>query len=91
MVAAVRSLVGKNTLISASYDLHGNFSPRLAANLDMVTAFRTAPHIDEFETEVRQLASRCHTIEADGAERFSLCAKRSQCWRAVYARVSSQC
>ena len=49
----MRSLVGKNTLISASYDLHGNFSPRLAANLDMVTAFRTAPHIDEFETELK--------------------------------------
>jgi microcystin degradation protein MlrC len=52
-IAAVRSVVGDRCLITASYDLHGNISRRVIDNLDMLSAFRTAPHIDREETARR--------------------------------------
>ena len=48
--SAAREIVGPKCLISASYDLHGNISQRIIDNLDMLSAFRTAPHIDREET-----------------------------------------
>ncbi|MFN7996778.1 MAG: M81 family metallopeptidase [Bryobacteraceae bacterium] len=49
-IAATRELVGKSCLLTASFDLHGNLSRRVIDNLDMLSAFRTAPHIDREET-----------------------------------------
>jgi microcystin degradation protein MlrC len=43
---SARKVVGRNCLLSASYDLHGNVSQRVIDNIDMFSAFRTAPHID---------------------------------------------
>lgn len=56
LVPAVRQLVGPETLISASLDLHGNVSPTVARTADILTAFRTAPHRDVEETRQRALA-----------------------------------
>ncbi len=50
---AVRAVVGDDCLIAASYDLHGNVSPRVLANVDLLTAYRTAPHRDVEETRER--------------------------------------
>ncbi|ADV81329.1 M81 family metallopeptidase [Terriglobus saanensis] len=50
---ATRKLVGQDCLMSASYDLHGNVSQRVVDNIDMFSAFRTAPHIDREETMIR--------------------------------------
>jgi microcystin degradation protein MlrC len=52
---AVREVVGAECLIAASYDLHGNVSPRVMQNLDILTAYRTAPHIDGAETRARAI------------------------------------
>ena len=52
-IAAARQVVGDRCLITASYDLHGNISRRVIDNLDMLSAFRTAPHIDREETHKR--------------------------------------
>lgn len=52
-ISAVRQVVGEQCLIAASYDLHGNLSQRIIDNLDMISAFRTAPHIDRDETMKR--------------------------------------
>ncbi|MFN8473790.1 MAG: M81 family metallopeptidase [Anaerolineae bacterium] len=49
-IASVRQVVGPSVLISASFDLHGNISRRVAENLDMLSAYRTAPHVDTLET-----------------------------------------
>jgi microcystin degradation protein MlrC len=45
-MASVREVVGESCLIAASYDLHGNVSQRVMDNVDVLTAFRTAPHVD---------------------------------------------
>lgn len=49
-VAAVREAVGPDVLIGVSYDLHGNLSQRVVDHIDVFTAYRTAPHLDEQET-----------------------------------------
>lgn len=59
----IRDLVGPGCLISASMDLHGQVSRELAATVDLLTAFRTAPHIDYAETRERAVRNlvRCLT------------------------------
>jgi microcystin degradation protein MlrC len=52
-IVAARGVVGDDCLIAASYDLHGNFSQTIIDQLDMVSAYRTAPHIDVLETQKR--------------------------------------
>jgi microcystin degradation protein MlrC len=64
MMAAIRAVVGPDCLISASYDLHGNVSPRVAENLNMLTAYRTAPHLDYYETQQRAFALLLRALRA---------------------------
>jgi microcystin degradation protein MlrC len=52
-IVAARQAVGADCLLSASYDLHGNLSRRVIDNIDMLSAYRTAPHIDVQETMQR--------------------------------------
>jgi microcystin degradation protein MlrC len=52
-VQSIRAIVGPEAIISGSFDLHGNISPQLAKELDILTAYRTAPHVDQKETRVR--------------------------------------
>jgi len=56
MLAAIRAVVGPDCLIAASYDLHGNVSARVVDSIDMLTAYRTAPHLDYYETQQRAFA-----------------------------------
>jgi microcystin degradation protein MlrC len=50
LAAAVRAVAGPQAFIAASMDLHGNISSEYSAQIDMVTAYRTAPHRDTLET-----------------------------------------
>ncbi len=52
-IAAARDIVGPDCLIAASYDLHGNVSQPIIDRIDIFAAYRTAPHIDVFETRKR--------------------------------------
>ena len=63
-IAATRSVVGEACPISASYDLHGNISQRIIDNLDMLSAYRTAPHIDVEETGIRACDMLVHCLES---------------------------
>lgn len=60
---AARSVVGKDCLISASYDLHGNITGRIMSTLDMMTAFRTAPHVDVLETRTKAFKMLEHCLK----------------------------
>jgi microcystin degradation protein MlrC len=60
---AAKNVVGKDCLISASYDLHGNITERIIATLDMMTAFRTAPHVDVLETRTKAFKMLEHCIK----------------------------
>ncbi|CAN5760877.1 M81 family metallopeptidase [soil metagenome] len=56
LAADIRAIVGPQARIAASMDLHGNISQTYVASIDMLTAYRTAPHRDTMET--RQKACR---------------------------------
>lgn len=60
---SARKVVGPDCLLSASYDLHGNVSQRVIDNIDMFSAFRTAPHIDREETMQRACAMLIHCTQ----------------------------
>ena len=53
LVARIRQLVGPDTLISASMDLHGNVSQQLASTANLITCHRLAPHEDALDTVER--------------------------------------
>ncbi|UBU11368.1 M81 family metallopeptidase [Nonomuraea gerenzanensis] len=53
LITAIRSVIGPEPLVSAAMDLHGNVSPTLFAGCDLLTCYRTAPHVDVWETRER--------------------------------------
>lgn len=53
LIKNIRDIVGNEVLISGSFDLHGNLSPEFVDKIDMITAYRTAPHRDGAETRAR--------------------------------------
>ncbi|MFU8850425.1 M81 family metallopeptidase [Micromonospora sp. SL1-18] len=53
LVTAIRSVIGPEPFISAAMDLHGNVSQVLFDACDLLTCYRTAPHIDVWETRER--------------------------------------
>ncbi len=63
LATAVRHITGPDCLISASMDLHGNISQRFIDAIDMLSAYRTAPHVDTLETRERAVAMLVHCIE----------------------------
>lgn len=52
-IEKIRALIGTQTLISTSMDLHGNVSKRLAQHTDLITCYRMAPHEDALESKQR--------------------------------------
>ena len=53
LVRFLREILGERAVIAASFDLHGNISEGFAQGLNIMTALRTAPHVDGVETQVR--------------------------------------
>lgn len=53
LVRSLREIMGEDVVIAASFDLHGNISDEFAQGLNIITALRTAPHMDGVETQVR--------------------------------------
>lgn len=53
LLGRIREVVGPRCVVSASMDLHGNVSRELAHMCDLLTCYRTAPHVDVVETRVR--------------------------------------
>jgi microcystin degradation protein MlrC len=63
MIKRIRAVIGFNTLISTSMDLHGNVTETLAENTDLITCFRMAPHEDRYDTKKRAIENLLHRIE----------------------------
>lgn len=64
-IASIREVVGADCPISVSFDLHGNISERVVKNLDMMSAYRTAPHVDVVETRRKALSMLIECIQHD--------------------------
>ena len=63
-IKRIRQVVGKSTIISTSMDLHGNVSMDLAANTDLITDYRLAPHEDAMQTKQRAVEDLLGRIES---------------------------
>ncbi|MDW3194921.1 MAG: M81 family metallopeptidase [Cytophagales bacterium] len=64
MISRIRQVVGPNTLISTSMDLHGNVSQKLARQSDLITCYRMAPHEDAIESKKRALVNLLDRLES---------------------------
>ncbi|MFI9168129.1 M81 family metallopeptidase [Streptomyces lincolnensis] len=49
----VRKVIGPDTVVSTSMDLHGNVSRALVHRTDLITCYRMAPHEDAMDTKER--------------------------------------
>ncbi|HET7770206.1 MAG TPA: M81 family metallopeptidase [Chloroflexota bacterium] len=56
LAGALREVLGAECITSGSFDLHGNVSERLVGLVDVLTAYRLAPHDDTMETRERAVA-----------------------------------
>ncbi len=63
-IVKVREVVGKEPVISTSMDLHGNVSPQLAQNTDLITCYRMAPHEDALQSKQRALENLLDRLES---------------------------
>lgn len=52
LLGEVRALVGADTLIAVTLDMHANVSPAMVASADMMMAYRTYPHVDQRERAI---------------------------------------
>jgi microcystin degradation protein MlrC len=64
LVRLVRSLL-PDVPLGASFDLHGNMPPEVAALLDIASVYRTHPHVDMVETAQRVLAGLVRCAEGE--------------------------
>jgi len=63
LVKSIRNVVGYDTVVSASFDLHGNIPEELVEELDVLVAYRSAPHVDVEETRLRAASLLVACIE----------------------------
>lgn len=53
LITAIRQVIGPQPLVASGMDLHGNVSGTLFEQTDLLTCYRTAPHVDVWETRER--------------------------------------
>lgn len=63
-IIRIREVIGKETIISTSMDLHGNVTRRLAQHTDLITCYRMAPHEDAMESKKRTVDNLLDRIES---------------------------
>ncbi len=63
IAARVREMVGPTVPVACAMDLHGNVSDQLFDAIDYLTCYRTAPHVDEAETEMRAFRAIVRLVE----------------------------
>jgi len=64
-IQQIRKSAGDKVVIAASFDLHGNISPEFIDGLNIVSAYRTAPHIDGDETRLRTVTLLVDALQND--------------------------
>jgi len=62
LLRRIRRVIGKDVIVSASMDLHGNVSRELAHQTDLITCYRMAPHEDTMETKERSCRNLVHLL-----------------------------
>ncbi len=63
-IKRIRNVIGYETIISTSMDLHGNVSYELAKETDLITCYRLAPHEDAIESKKRAVDNLLMRLES---------------------------
>ncbi|MCW4457869.1 M81 family metallopeptidase [Microbacterium sp. MPKO10] len=63
LVRKVREITGPDTVISGSFDTHGNMSRELAGLIDLAAFHRHAPHVDSEVTRERAVKNLVRVVE----------------------------
>lgn len=63
LVKQLRQRYGNEMPIFGSFDLHGNMSLELVRQMNYITAYYTAPHVDIYETGCRAVRALIHCID----------------------------
>ncbi|WP_457588881.1 M81 family metallopeptidase [Ensifer canadensis] len=53
LLRRVRELIGPETPIAVTFDLHGNIGTAVAEQANIVSSYRTTPHVDQYEAALR--------------------------------------
>jgi microcystin degradation protein MlrC len=64
LLQSVRDVIGPDTLLVSSLDLHANITQAMIGAADFLTAYRTYPHVDMSETG-RRTARVLHRMQTD--------------------------
>ncbi len=75
LLQRVRSLTGPGVPIVATLDLHANVSARMVESADVLMAYRTYPHVDQYE-RARHLAAVLRRILDEGLRPRQYLARR---------------
>ena len=65
----IRNAVGKDIVVSASFDMHANITEKIAKNADYICGYLTYPHLDQFEVGYR--AAKLAMEHLEGKKRFT--------------------
>ncbi|MEM8645422.1 MAG: M81 family metallopeptidase, partial [Pseudomonadota bacterium] len=87
LLALVRELAGPDTLIATTLDMHANVSRQMAQSADILMAYRTYPHIDQFDL-AQQLAGVVHTVLARGQKPQMTFARKAMMDAADHGRTN---
>lgn len=63
LIARIRAAIGPDVPMGASFDMHACLDPEIAPLLDVMTIYRTYPHVDMFDTAARALELLRQTVE----------------------------
>ncbi|MDO4784120.1 MAG: M81 family metallopeptidase [Propionibacteriaceae bacterium] len=66
LISAIRAVIGPGPLVASGMDLHGNVSGTLFTQTDLLTCYRTAPHVDVWETRERAARHLVRAIRSGG-------------------------
>ena len=70
-IEGIRKVVGEDVLVAASFDLHGNISQEFMNGLNIISAYRTAPHVDGEETRLRTVKLLFEALHQDYSPRVA--------------------
>lgn len=62
LVSAIRERVGPNVPISVALDFHGNITYTLTRSANLITGYRTAPHVDIEQTLITAARLLCRAV-----------------------------
>ena len=65
VLTAIRAMVGEDTVIAASADLHANVTERMMRAADFISGYQTYPHLDQFETGYRAASLAVRRLQGE--------------------------